>query len=110
MTQTIEQINNEGRELFGSYDFETEVEALPAYMERLKKQGEEMDRFIESLPNFVPDTEYFNLYLMTDAERADWLKSNAPKEVPMERSPYFSAKIGYAQNAKLEKCGNINVR
>jgi hypothetical protein len=107
---TIEQINQEGRELFGSYDYETEVEALPAYMERLKKQGEEMDRFIESLPNFVPDTEYFNLYLMTDAERADWLKANAPKEVPMEKSPYFSRTVGYPQNAKTIKVGNIIVR
>jgi hypothetical protein len=108
---TVQDINNEAKAIFGSdYDFETEVEALPAYMERLKKQGEEMDRFIESLPNFVPDTEYFNLYLMTDAERADWLKANAPKEVPMERSPYFSAKIGSASNATAVKVGGIIVR
>jgi hypothetical protein len=78
MTQTIEQINKEGREIFGSYDFETEVEALPAYMERLKKQGEEMDLFIESLPNWVDDSEYFNLYLMQDNERESWLAKNSP--------------------------------
>jgi hypothetical protein len=75
---TVQDINNEAKAIFGSYDYETEVEALPAYMERLKKQGEEMDRFIESLPNWVDDSEYFNLYLMQDNERESWLAKNSP--------------------------------
>lgn len=46
---------------------------------RLKKIGEAMDLIIESLPNWVSYSQMFDLILMSETERTQWLSDNAPK-------------------------------
>jgi hypothetical protein len=84
-------------EIFGDFDQEKTWESFDAYQQHMKRVGEEMDRFIESLPNWVEDTQYFDLYLMTDKERELWLAKN---------SPYFQKTTAHA---KPQTVGNYRV-
>jgi hypothetical protein len=112
--KTIEQINQEGRELFGAdFDYEKEIAQTDSIQERLDAQraaGREMDRYFETIPDFISDEDHFALWMMTDKERAEFIAARNPRiEVRPENAPYFPKQLN-ANSRQPLKIGGVIVR
>lgn len=86
-------------------------EEFETYRAKMKAAGREVDAFFETIPVWVDESRYFDLYMMNDSEREAYYKANAPVQALRERlaeqsaAPYLKA----SSNRPTERVGRIRI-
>ena len=107
-TMTDQEIQKDGEAIFGSdFDLSQARAEADEYYIRAELAHIEMEKFFDSLPEWVSEEMQFALFMMPDSERADWLKANAP--VKDAEAPYFQRTLVKTERAAV-KVGGIIVR